>query len=441
MPPTPTAKILRIGVIQGGKIIEERHLKRRDTVSIGLDAKNTIVVPASNLPQSFPVFEFRNGQYHLCFSESMEGRVRVGASDVDFGALRSQGLAKRRGSVFVLPLTDAAKGKISLGEVTLLFQFVTPQPEPARPELPQGIRGSPFQAMDQLFFGVLAASLVLHFSGAACIALSDKPPEHELSLDELPDRFAKVFIPQKPPEPVVEAKAAGDDEVKEEKKEKKDTGPKKTSAGTEAERKAAIAQKVASKGLLKILGSAGGAGGGALQDVLGGGGTGDIASALSGAGGVGIATADSLGAGGPKGGGSGNAASIGDLGTSGGGNVSLGSKGDAKISGRVRDAAPEVESSDVDREALARYVRQRIKAITGCYEKELKRNPSLKGKIVIRFSIKPSGRAEDIDIEENTLGSDAVASCIRAVIRGWIFPFKPSDDVPVAYPFVFSPAS
>jgi len=27
------------------------------------------------------------------------------------------------------------------------------------------------------------------------------------------------------------------------------------------------------------------------------------------------------------------------------------------------------------------------------------------------------------------------------VIRGWIFPFKPSDNVAVAYPFLFSPAS
>src|SRR5262249_23324251 len=153
--------------------------------------------------------------------------------------------------------------------------------------------------------------------------------------------------------------------------------------------------------------------------------------------GVGVATADTVG-GGPKGGGSGSAASIGDLGTSGGGNVNLGAKGDAKISGRVREAAPEVESSDVDREALARYVRQRLKAITGCYEKELKRNPSLKGKVVIRFNIKASGRADDIEVEENSLGNDAVASCIRAVIRGWIFPFKPGEDVSVTYPFVFT---
>ena len=112
-----------------------------------------------------------------------------------------------------------------------------------------------------------------------------------------------------------------------------------------------------------------------------------------------------------------------------------------KVSGRVKDDVPKVESADVDREALARYVRARLKAIQSCYEKELKRNPSLKGKMVVRFSITSSGRTGGIEVEENTLGNEAVASCIRTVIRSWIFPFKPEDDVPVAYPFVFSPAS
>ncbi len=121
--------------------------------------------------------------------------------------------------------------------------------------------------------------------------------------------------------------------------------------------------------------------------------------------------------------------------------VNLRSKGDASVSGRVRDSAPEVESGSVDREALARYVRQRLKAMQGCYERELKRNPSLKGKILVRFSILPSGRSGDIEFEQNTLGDDNVTECIRSVIRGWIFPFKPPDSVSVAYPFVFSPAS
>jgi hypothetical protein len=52
----------------------------------------------------------------------------------------------------------------------------------------------------------------------------------------------------------------------------------------------------------------------------------------------------------------------------------------------------------------------------------------------------PSGRTGSIEVEENTLGNEAVGSCIRTVIRSWVFPFKPDDEVPVAYPFVFSPA-
>ena len=174
-----------------------------------------------------------------------------------------------------------------------------------------------------------------------------------------------------------------------------------------------------------------------LQDVLGDStGSGAISDALAGAGGVQVA--DSLSANGPKGGGAGAAAGIGDLGTSGGGNVNLGEKGTANIRGRVADAAPEVESKDVDREALAKYVRSRKAAIQGCYEKELKRNPSLKGKVVVRFTITKLGRASEISIEEDTMGNDAVGGCIKTIIRGWVFPFKPEDDVPVAYPFVFS---
>ncbi|HEY0096344.1 MAG TPA: AgmX/PglI C-terminal domain-containing protein, partial [Archangium sp.] len=124
----------------------------------------------------------------------------------------------------------------------------------------------------------------------------------------------------------------------------------------------------------------------------------------------------------------------------GGGKVDLGSKKEVEVSGRVTTSTPEVESSEVDREALARYIKSRLKAIQGCYEKELKRNPSLKGKVMVRFNILPSGRTGEIEIEENTLGNDAVASCIRTVVRGWMFPFKPDDEVPVAYPFVFTPA-
>lgn len=86
-------------------------------------------------------------------------------------------------------------------------------------------------------------------------------------------------------------------------------------------------------------------------------------------------------------------------------------------------------------------MKDRLKAITGCYERELKRNPTLKGRVVVRFTITSAGRASGVEIEENSLGDDAVGACIRTIVRTWAFPFKPDDEVTVSYPFVFSPAS
>src|SRR5262249_1563033 len=193
------AKVLRVGVIRDGKIIEERHLRQPTSVTIGQDGTNTFVIPASDLPSSFPVFDQRAGQYTLFFTDRMNGRVQTRVGDLDFASLKSRNMASKRGSVWALPLDDSSKGKVNLGEVTLLFQFVRPRPEPKRIELPPDMRGTPWRSIDHLFFTILVASLVVHFSGAACIALSPKPPNNDLALDELPDRFAKVLLPPKPP--------------------------------------------------------------------------------------------------------------------------------------------------------------------------------------------------------------------------------------------------
>jgi hypothetical protein len=449
-PPPQHSRILRVGLVQDGHILEERHLHKPGDFTVGQDPRNSLVLPLPDLPASFPVFEYRAQQYHLVFNEDMHGRVDLGSSDVDFHTLRAQGLATQRGDQYVLPLQESARGLVELDkDLRLFFQFVQPPPESEKLQLPPDLQGGWWRSMDRMFFGILAASLLLHFSGAALIIASEPPPEPELSLDELPDRFARVLMPPRQEEPKPRAadtaQAAAPTEEKpkagdSDEKPAPDGASKPASAEEAAARRAEVAKKVSGKGLLKILGSSGG-GGGAFSDVLGGStGGGDIAQALAGAGGVGIATEASVGANGPRGGGSGKVAGIGELGTRGGGKVDLGSKKEVEVSGRVSTSTPEVESSEVDRETLARYVKSRLKAIQGCYERELKRNPSLKGKVMVRFSILPSGRTGEIEIEENTLGPDAVASCIRTVIRGWVFPFKPDDEVSVAYPFVFSPA-
>lgn len=434
----PGQKLLRVALIQGSKITEDRTIKRRVSVSVGQNATNTIVVPVSNLPSSFTLFEAVDGKYSLVFTKAMEGKLTVDGQEISLQDAIARNLAKPRKDAFAIPLTDISKGRVTLGEVSLLFQFVTPPPETAKPELPAEVRGSIFKQIDQFFFTILAVSLLVHFSGASFIACQPMPEERELTLDELPDRFAKAMMPvPEKPKPVEKEDKGKSEEAKDDKKpeKKNEVAAEKPATSNKAD----MVAKVSRSGLLKVIGAGSG---GAIEDVLGNStGVGDVASALAGASGVGVATADQLAANGPKGGTTGNAAGIGELGTSGGGKVNLGEGKAVEVKGGVQISAPDVDSPDVDREKLAAYVKARRGAIQSCYEKELKRNPSLKGKIVVRFSITTSGRTSDIEIEENTLANEAVGSCIKTTIRGWNFPFKPDSDVPVAFPFVFAPAS
>jgi TonB family protein len=58
-------------------------------------------------------------------------------------------------------------------------------------------------------------------------------------------------------------------------------------------------------------------------------------------------------------------------------------------------------------------------AIQYCYERELKRNPDLKGKIVVRFTILPSGKVKDPRIISSTVKNERVERCVLSRISRW----------------------
>jgi hypothetical protein len=432
------AKILRIGVVQGGKVTETRLIRRRDTVTVGAGPSNTFTIQNAGLAASFPLLEVHGGNYSLRFTERMDGRVWQGDdAQVPLAALVTQGMARRSSDgSFTLPLSEQSKGKIQFGDTALMFQFVAPPPEPQKAQLPEVTRGA-WRNVDRLFYMILAISLGVHFGLVTLI--SGREINDDVSIDEIPDRFAKLIIPEKP---TVAQKPKTEAPAPEEKKVEKKEPPKKVvkkedDEAAKAARRAKLEQTVAQRGLLKLLGADTG-NSGAIDDVLSSGSSNsDIASALAGAGGVAVANADAIGAGGRKGGGSGKEAGIGDLATQGGGAVGLGQKGQTRVSASVSSSAPEVESSTLDRDAVARYIKSRNAAIRSCYERELKLNPSLKGKLAMRITISTSGKVSEVEVDEDSLHSDAVASCIRGLIRFWNFPFKPEQDSAVQFSWNF----
>ncbi len=58
-------------------------------------------------------------------------------------------------------------------------------------------------------------------------------------------------------------------------------------------------------------------------------------------------------------------------------------------------------------------------AIQYCYERELKRNPELKGKVVVRFTILPNGTVTNATILSSTLDNENVERCILSRVSRW----------------------
>lgn len=449
-----TQKILRIGVIQGGKIVEERLLRKREAVTVGTDSKNTFVFPVSELPSSLKLFDFKSGTYTLCFDDKLDGRVSIKESVLDFAGLKSQGVAKKTGSQYRVALAEDSRGKVVVGSYTLLFQFVVPPPEPARPQLPSVAKGGWVKSIDWFLTTLLALSFVLHSGFLVSFKFIDLPENP--SVFELPDRFAKFVVPEKKKRDLEDAKKAGEGDAKKKAKKKaakknaddseKKQGKKKESSEAEkaaaaAARKAAVRQKVAGKGLLKILGAKGpgASSGGAIADVFSEGGLGgDLDGALEGLSGVGVASNASETS--RRGSGSGEAAGIGELATEGAGTASAGRKGAAKVHGNIRASAVESVDGSLDPKQISAAIKRRLAGIKNCYEQALKRNPKLAGKIVIAFVIDENGKVSEASVDSDSMGDSGVAKCIISLIRRVRFP-KPDDGtVEASFPFVFTPA-
>ena len=444
-------KILRIGIIQGGRIVEERLVRKRENITIGQSAKNMFVVLSDALPRNWLLFEASGTGYTAHFSDGMDARIAVGNEIISLSQLKQTGKIQKRGAAWVLPLDERARGKITLADMTILFQFVTPPPPQPRPQLPASVRGSALSGVDWFFATVAAISFLAHLIFVIYLRNVDWPRKPDI--EAVPDRFVQMVVKkeEKKPEPKKEEVAKTEEPKKEEEKKKGDEEkkPKKelsdeekaklaeAKAKADAERRARLAEQVKSTGLLKLLGAKGADG--SIADVLG---KGDVdrdqEKAFQGVGGVGVANSDSLR--GIKSGGSGSGR-VADTGSLRGGAGIAGAEtgkgaGERTVKGAIKTEAPAVDG-DLDPNMVAKEVRSRLGAIKACYERALKRNPNLSGKVVIHWTITQAGTVSGVDVEQDTLGDAEVASCIKSLIARWRFPAPSGGSVDVSFPFVF----
>ena len=135
--------------------------------------------------------------------------------------------------------------------------------------------------------------------------------------------------------------------------------------------------------------------------------------------------------------------SVGTLGHSGTGTGQGFGSGHGRLGGS-RAAPPKVRTSGASvsgrlpPEVIQRIVRQNFGRFRMCYEQALRRDPTLEGRVVVRFVIGRDGSVTNV-----SAGGDfpdpSVPNCVAKAFYGLTFPQPEGGIVSVSYPIVFSP--
>jgi len=182
-------RVIRLGVACGGRIIEERILPTGRAVTVGSHPRSTILLPSDGGPASkFELFSVRAGTLHLRLPDGLRGKVDLGDGVVTLDRLRTTHHA--------VPLPEDARGKVQVGDFTLLFHLIPPPPAVARPGRLQ------WADVDWAFFALVLISSLLH--AAAVVWIQSQPPPTKVALDE-PPGFVRIVLPPPapPPKPAV----------------------------------------------------------------------------------------------------------------------------------------------------------------------------------------------------------------------------------------------
>lgn len=145
-------RILRVALVSSGRIVAERTIERGERVTVGSREDCTFVLPEGT-GRRLAVFEPRGAAWELHVAPGMHGRVAMDDVVVDLTSLPGPRLR----------LTESARGRVTIGDTTLLFQHVARAPASPRPQLPLSVKQGLIAQIDWPLTVLVALSFLLHF--------------------------------------------------------------------------------------------------------------------------------------------------------------------------------------------------------------------------------------------------------------------------------------
>ena len=103
--------------------------------------------------------------------------------------------------------------------------------------------------------------------------------------------------------------------------------------------------------------------------------------------------------------------------------------GEAGGGGDLKDS---LQTSDVMQVVLGNKPK-----IVECVQQQKAKQPGLSGKLVMKWTILPSGRTTGVAVQSEDLKSTYMANCITILIKGMSFPKHKVQGEPIVFPFTF----
>lgn len=464
--------VIEVIVAWNDRVLSTNHFKEKGSVFISSNEDADVIVPIISSASRYELLKIGT-QVTVCLTQEMTGELIRDGETLSFSDLARQNKLRNVGTHFEIDLRQGEMVRLGLQSdlVSIYVRYVADTPKPlvaplldmTSSEVTGVVLALAISAIMALYMNIYTPSpllddearidepirkAIIKFNPPKIVEIKDEPPTEK-----------KVVVakdkPRSTPTPSVEKKGdpgkAGEVAPKPSKnKEKKLTSARPGGAIKTSPKEGASAKSekpdVSKVGLLGVFSSKGTqskldkaySGSGELQGMADSA-TGyagnaenregeNLGSKLkdTGAGGKGSATVGIAGVG-TQGRGTG---------TTGYGTGGIGKKGSAQIH---VDGQEGEFSTGMDKEAIRRVIREHIREIRSCYERELQRSPDLYGKLVLEWDIEEGGRVSRCVVKSNALGNDTVASCISSRLKTWKFPDPPKDMVGrVSYPFVFS---
>jgi outer membrane biosynthesis protein TonB len=441
---------LRCTLVWERAVMDERVFAPASKVTVGESPKNTFVLQAPGLNNKHCLFHHTSSGTVLYLLPGMLGKVRIAGRVREAAEMANDSVAEREGDAYRYALAEGDEGVLVFGRVGLAFTLIKDLGRTPTAGVGQVMGADPFTGK---LFGIVGALILLTVFVSRLLA--GTPPDY--TVEQLPERMVS-FVVDDP-----EAQREFQEEMKrirEEKKEeakKKKEAPRKVAKRTTTERDK-IRKKVADKGMVGAIAKARKKKG-ALQDVLGKGGLGmSLNSAVrnldrgmaharvltsTGAGGIELTTlvgrrgtSEAEGEGLDE-----ELPGTGRTGRRAARESRLAERREAEVRVSMPASAATVTGGVLSKKQISDVIMRNKGAIRYCYESQLMRYPTLRGKVTVDFIIDTSGRVLKVKVPTNTLtqkaAKDKVGRCLIKFISRWRFPKPKGGKVRVIYPFTF----